>query len=268
MAGKKLHELTMSELNLELERASIFGSFSESEAVVRLTIFLVRMKKDPFTFQFEHTDLIVKVDMPREDVTSPETSSVEMFIPNILAVTDDVPRESKENMEISVDNTEDVSDIVDEPIEPKEDVTSPEPEPASVEMFIPNVLVFTDDVTREAKENRQFSVDGTEDMLDIGEQTANEVTDVKALFNASEEMLLEVHRVKDEVSVQGYVDVEFVDVLQEPVPGILSTFHILRASPPFTSDVSRVSPSSMSVAETKDMERLCIWPPDEWLDDL
>ena len=58
MAGKKLWELTMGELNYELEMAGIVGVDSESLAVIKLTMHLVRRTR---TFLHSSSRLAKKV---------------------------------------------------------------------------------------------------------------------------------------------------------------------------------------------------------------
>ena len=52
MVLKRLDELSISELRTEFVKAGIQGGFQENQAIVRLTIHLVSIKEDPFTFQF------------------------------------------------------------------------------------------------------------------------------------------------------------------------------------------------------------------------
>ena len=49
---KRLDELNLSELFLELDKAGIHGEVNESLAIVKLTIHLVSIREDPFTFLF------------------------------------------------------------------------------------------------------------------------------------------------------------------------------------------------------------------------
>ena len=79
MAGKKLEELSRSELSTELYRASIFGAFSEAEAVVRLTVFLVKNKENPFSFKFFPCNIPVADDVPKED-----GEDEDMLAPDVL----------------------------------------------------------------------------------------------------------------------------------------------------------------------------------------
>ena len=64
MIGKKLWEMTVSELNNELEKAGISGSYSESLAVIELTMFLVSVGEDPSAFQFHPSHESGTVDVP------------------------------------------------------------------------------------------------------------------------------------------------------------------------------------------------------------
>ena len=52
MTLRRLHELSTSEISAELGKAGILGDYAKSEAIVRLTIFLVGIGEDPFTFLF------------------------------------------------------------------------------------------------------------------------------------------------------------------------------------------------------------------------
>jgi|ERR1712129_49962 len=49
---KRLDELNLSELFLELDKAGIHGEVNESLAIVKLKIHLVSIREDPFTFLF------------------------------------------------------------------------------------------------------------------------------------------------------------------------------------------------------------------------
>ena len=50
---KGLVELTSDEVRNECEKAGVMGIFTYEEAIIRLTIHLVKTKRDPFTFQFD-----------------------------------------------------------------------------------------------------------------------------------------------------------------------------------------------------------------------
>ena len=52
MLFKLLSELSNHELRMVFIRAGIQGSFSESQAIVQLTIYLVKIGQDPFTYRF------------------------------------------------------------------------------------------------------------------------------------------------------------------------------------------------------------------------
>ena len=58
MVLKKLHELSASELRTELKRAGIKGKFIKTQAIVRLTTYLIDVSEDPGTFEFD-TDVPV-----------------------------------------------------------------------------------------------------------------------------------------------------------------------------------------------------------------
>ena len=53
MVLKRLAELTTDELMSEFEKAGFEEEFSESLALVKLTIYLVSSCVDPFTFLFQ-----------------------------------------------------------------------------------------------------------------------------------------------------------------------------------------------------------------------
>ena len=101
MAGKKLWELTMSELNHELEMAGIFGLYSESLAVIKLTIHLVRNRENPSTFQFQSSKESDTVDVPAEVKEDGLLDDFEkVFIPGLLPAMVEVPRDAKEDQEV------------------------------------------------------------------------------------------------------------------------------------------------------------------------
>ena len=58
MVLKKLTELSASELRTELKRAGIKGKFIKTQAIVRLTTYLIDVSEDPATFEF-YTDVPV-----------------------------------------------------------------------------------------------------------------------------------------------------------------------------------------------------------------
>ena len=51
---KRLDELSMVELKHEFQHAGLVGEYTEAEFVIRLTIYLVKVGKNPFTFQLHH----------------------------------------------------------------------------------------------------------------------------------------------------------------------------------------------------------------------
>ena len=111
MAGKKLEELSRSELSTELDRASIFGAFSEAEAVVRLTVFLVKNKENPFSFKFFPCNIPVADDVPKEDgededMLAPDVLQDEdMLAPDVLQDEDMLaPDDLYEGMLVPDDN--------------------------------------------------------------------------------------------------------------------------------------------------------------------
>ena len=95
MAGKKLWELTMGELNYELEMAGIVGVDSESLAVIMLTMHLVRKNQNPSTFQFQTSKESGTVDVPTEGKENVLIDDFEeMSIPGLLSATNDFPSEA------------------------------------------------------------------------------------------------------------------------------------------------------------------------------
>ena len=72
MVIKRLDELSTSELRAEFVKAGIQSEFQEIEAIVRLTIHLVGVNEDPFTFQF-NTEVSV------DDACESGLSSLEEF---------------------------------------------------------------------------------------------------------------------------------------------------------------------------------------------
>ena len=112
MAGKKLWELTMRELNHELEMAGIVGLHSESLAVIKLTMHLVRKNQNPSTFQFQPSKESGTVDVPtevKEDVVIDDFE--EMIIPGLMSATEDVPSEAFEDQKVQSGASEDNVDV-------------------------------------------------------------------------------------------------------------------------------------------------------------
>ena len=62
MVFKKLHELTASELRIELKRAGIKGKYVKAEAIMRLTTHLIDVSEDPVTFEFDPEEPIMEAD--------------------------------------------------------------------------------------------------------------------------------------------------------------------------------------------------------------
>ena len=156
MAVKKLWELTMSELNHELEMAGIFGLYSESLAVIELTMHLVRNHENPSTFQFQSSKESDTVDVAAEVKEDGLLDNFEkVFIPGLLPAMVEVPRDVKEDQEVQsgasgdhVDgNSPELADV------PKEvigfsTIISNDVKTAD------SVLVFTDDeIVNSVKEN-------------------------------------------------------------------------------------------------------------------
>ena len=156
MAGKKLWELTMSELNHELEMAGIFGLYSESLAVIKLTMHLVRNHENPSTFQFQSSKESDTVDVPAEVKEDGLLDDFEkVFIPGLLPAMVEVPRDAKEDQEVQsgasgdhVDgNPPELADVLQEVIG-FSTIISIDVKAAD------SVLVFTDDeIVNSVKEN-------------------------------------------------------------------------------------------------------------------
>ena len=123
MTLKRLHELSTSEISAELGKAGILGDYIKSEAIVRLTIFVVGIREDPFTFLFnpdiatdDVDDSVESVSMDCEFSSEAAENVQESVIGVPVAVfADDV---SAESAEISDDDaiTED-SDAGNEALE-------------------------------------------------------------------------------------------------------------------------------------------------------
>ena len=112
MAGKKLWELTMCELNHELEMAGIVGLHSESLAVIKLTMHLVRKNQNPSTFQFQTSKESGTVDVPTEGKENVLIDDFEeMSIPGLLSATYDFPSEAEEDQQVQSDASEDSVDV-------------------------------------------------------------------------------------------------------------------------------------------------------------
>ena len=60
MLFKLLSELSTRELRTAFRRAGKTGTFVESEAIVKMTIFIINIGQDPFTYRFRISDAEVK----------------------------------------------------------------------------------------------------------------------------------------------------------------------------------------------------------------
>ena len=60
MLFKLLSELSTRELRTAFRRAGKTGTFVESEAIVKMTIFIVNIGQDPFKYRFSISDAEVK----------------------------------------------------------------------------------------------------------------------------------------------------------------------------------------------------------------
>ena len=168
MAGKKLEELSMSELTTELDRASIIGTFSEAEAVIRLTVYLVKSKENPFSFKFFPCDIPAADDVPKEDGEGLTDVSEDMVISCDLPITVDEPREA-------VEDNGCLSVPCEEPLahdDQCEDILAPE-DPQS-------------DVARAEKEGNEVAFttsEGLSDMISRGIGVSRgELVDVRSLY--------------------------------------------------------------------------------------
>ena len=172
MAGKKLEELSMSELTTELDRASIIGTFSEAEAVIRLTVYLVKSKENPFSFKFFPCDIPAADDVPKEDGEGPTDVSEDMVISCDLPITVDEPREAVEDngwcsvpCEEPLAHDDQVEDIL-APDYPQSDVAA--------------------DLARAAKEGNEVAFttsEGLSDMISRGIGVSRgELVDVRSLY--------------------------------------------------------------------------------------
>ena len=108
MTLRRLHELSTSEISAELGKAGILGDYAKSEAIVRLTIFLVGIGEDPFTFLFgpdiatgEVGDSVEIIAMDCELSIEATENVQESVIPQhvgvpVAVLADDVSAESAE----------------------------------------------------------------------------------------------------------------------------------------------------------------------------
>ena len=81
MLYKLLSELSTRELRTAFRRAGKTGIFVESEAIVKMTIFIVNIGQDPFTYRFRISDVEVEknasvVNVQVEDMNLTEDVSV------------------------------------------------------------------------------------------------------------------------------------------------------------------------------------------------
>ena len=88
MLHKLLSELSTRELRTAFRRAGKTGTFVESEAIVKKTIFIVNIGQDPFTYRFRISDAEVKnnatvVKVQVEDMNS-DLDKVEHVPENLL----------------------------------------------------------------------------------------------------------------------------------------------------------------------------------------
>ena len=60
MLLKRLDELSEDELKFEYERAGLEGNSEEALFIIRLTMYLVKLGEDPFSFKFKISEEIEK----------------------------------------------------------------------------------------------------------------------------------------------------------------------------------------------------------------
>ena len=112
MAEKYLFELTVSELKTELERVGISGLNSESEAVIKLTIYLVSVGEDPFIFKFKPFDKTGTDDVPSEVEENieggPKYDCEVMIVLGQLPVANDVAGNAKVDQNVEIEASEDM----------------------------------------------------------------------------------------------------------------------------------------------------------------
>ena len=110
MVFKQLSELSICELRLVFRRAGRLGLFSESRAIVQLTIYLVSSGQNPFTYRFpilesdvntsdaiqvevaedSHLGVKVAADDVSENVTESGCEIISDVPPSSVRLTDDV----------------------------------------------------------------------------------------------------------------------------------------------------------------------------------
>ena len=112
MTLKRLHELSTSQISAELGKAGIQGDFNESEAIVRLTIFLVGIGEDPFTFLFT-PDIATEIVSDTEDsilLDCEFANAISENIPELVAgvlvanLADDVSAGDSSTLEVGTED--------------------------------------------------------------------------------------------------------------------------------------------------------------------
>ena len=89
MVFKLLIELNTRELRTVFRRVGKQGVFQESQAIIQLTIYLVRIGQDPFTYRFQ-------ISVPEEVVEASEFKEAEDNDVNVQDGTSDVPENATE----------------------------------------------------------------------------------------------------------------------------------------------------------------------------
>ena len=173
MAGKQLHEMTTDELNLELERVGFPGLWTRVEAVIRLTIFLVRNSENPMTFQFRPGTVDVPVEVDDYEEHGPKDIVEDILFPGQPEIAADVPEVAMSFAIDAIDKFIPGSHDVYAPIEVMEDkiVSSDGTKDSDVE----DILVPVD-----AVEDVLVPIDAVENMLDLGVKDMIVIVSIKA----------------------------------------------------------------------------------------
>ena len=157
MAGKQLHEMTTDELNLELERVGFPGLWTRAEAVIRLTIFLVRKSENPMIYQFRPGTVDVPVEVDDFEEHGPKDMVEDILVPGQPEIAADVPEVAMSFAIDAIDEFIPGSHDVYAPIEVMEDkiVSSDGAKESDVE-----------DILVDAVEDVLIHIDAVENILD------------------------------------------------------------------------------------------------------
>ena len=112
MTLKRLYELSTNQISAELGKSGMQGDFTESEAIVRLTIFLVGIGEDPFTFLFTPDIATDKVSDSKDSILldCEFANEISENIPELVAgvpvanLADDVSAGYSSTLEIGTDD--------------------------------------------------------------------------------------------------------------------------------------------------------------------